>query len=514
MFTQVLIKKCVNVLMTLALFTQAWLTASAVMATPASAATANDAPIGLSANDWEDIHTQIRADLNQQAYLKASNTDNTDKFGFSVAISGDTIVIGASEEYSDGSSEDNNDASFAGAAYVFVRSGNTWVQQAYLKAFNADQGDRFGNSVAISGDTIIVGAHQEDSDATGVDGADNDYAEKAGAAYIFVRSGTSWTQQAYLKASNSDSNDRFGSSVAISGETVIIGAPLEDSNGSGQENDDLTNSGAAYIFTRSGSIWSQQAYLKSADPGIDYGFGSSVGISGDWVVVGTPYYNGREPHETDIGAAYIFNRSGSSWDQHSRRIAYYRDGYENFGRSVGISGNTIIVGAVQDDGNQDGVIDGSFNGAGAAYVYVYNGTSWALQAYLKASNLEAEDYFGKSVAISGDIIVVGASGEDSDGTSQGNNAISSAGAAYIFTRDGATWTQQAYLKAHNPDESDTFGATVSVSDGTVVVGAPFEDSSSTGVNGPDNNDASNAGAAYVFNEGSATLEVFLPLIMR
>ncbi|MBY0508383.1 MAG: hypothetical protein K2X03_31015 [Bryobacteraceae bacterium] len=249
----------------------------------------------------------------QQAYLKASNPDAQDSFGYSVAISGDTVVVGAFGESSNGTGQADNSAPEAGAAYVFTRSGTAWSQQAYLKASNPDGGDRFGWSVAISGDTVVVGATFEASNGTGQ--ADNS-AIRAGAAYVFTRSAGVWSQQAYLKASNPDIGDDFGSSVAISGDTVVVGAYGEDSNATGVNGNQADNSasgaGAAYVFTRSAGVWSQQAYLKASNPDIGDGFGSSVAISGDTVVVGA---NDEDSNGTggqadnsapEAGAAYIF----------------------------------------------------------------------------------------------------------------------------------------------------------------------------------------------------------------
>ncbi|MCP5020231.1 MAG: hypothetical protein GY930_00510 [bacterium] len=200
---------------------------------------------------------------NQQAYLKASNTDPFDAFGRSVAISGELAVVGAWSEDSsatqvDGNQSDNG-AFDAGAAYVFERIGGAWTQQAYLKASNAEAGDRFGQSVAISGETIIVGAHEEESGATGVNGNQSDNSvTDSGAVYLFERTGGNWSQQAYLKASNPGAIDRFGYSVSMSGETVVVGAPLEDSDATGVEGDQNNNgasaSGAAYIFDRIGGV--------------------------------------------------------------------------------------------------------------------------------------------------------------------------------------------------------------------------------------------------------------------
>ncbi|HNY84467.1 MAG TPA: FG-GAP repeat protein, partial [Anaerolineaceae bacterium] len=249
----------------------------------------------------------------QQAYLKASNTDRGDWFGCSVAISGDAIVVGASEK-----------ANRAGAAYVFTRDGQgNWSQQAYLKASNADVYDQFGDSVAISGDTIVVGAYQEASSATGVNGnQQNNSASEAGAAYVFTRNSQgNWSQQAYLKASNTDAHDYFGESVAISGDTIVVGASAEASNATGVNGEQHDNSkywaGAAYVFTRDDQgNWSQQAYLKASNTDERDKFGDSVTISGDTIVVGawgesssaTGVNNGQDNNNaTWAGAAYVYD---------------------------------------------------------------------------------------------------------------------------------------------------------------------------------------------------------------
>jgi hypothetical protein len=263
----------------------------------------------------------------QQAYLKASNTFAGDQFGLSVAVSGDTVVVGALFEGSGatGVNGDQNDNSAfrAGAAYVFVRDvGGNWSQQAYLKASNTDANDFFGASVAVSGDTVVVGAHGERSNATGVNGDQNDNsATESGAAYVFGRDGGgNWSQQAYLKASNTDAGDAFGISVAVSGDTVVAGARGEDSNATGvngdQGNNSAGDSGAAYVFARdAGGNWSQQAYLKASNTGFFDEFGLSVAVSGDTVVVGAYQedsnatgVNGDQNNNLAVssGAAYVF----------------------------------------------------------------------------------------------------------------------------------------------------------------------------------------------------------------
>ena len=215
----------------------------------------------------------------------------------------------------------------SGAAYVYVRTAGTWVQQAYLKASNTEAGDAFGEAVAISGNTIVVGAEGEASGFPGVNGNQADESiPGSGAAYVFERSGSTWTQQAYLKASNPGIYDQFGFSVAISGNTIVVGAPSESSLDTGIDGDQLDDSGgsagAAYVFVRSGSNWSQQAYVKASNTGEDDGFGFSVAISGDTFVAGAldeesaaTGVNGDGSDNTAVasGAAYVYHRFGSRW---------------------------------------------------------------------------------------------------------------------------------------------------------------------------------------------------------
>ena len=449
----------------------------------------------------------IDPSFTQQAYLKASNMEGGDRFGVAVAVSGDLLAVGAQYEKSNatginGDQSNNFTGGGAGAVYVFVRNGINWTQEAYIKAAAVGSNDAFGTALAIEGQTLVVGMALEDSNATGINGDPTDNSEAdAGAAYVFVRNGTTWTQQAYLKASNL--GGRFGTSVSISGETIVVGASREKSNATGVNGDDTDISlhwaGAAYVFVRTGGlmgVWSQQAYLKpSAIDSRDF-FGISVGISGETIVVGASQeqsnatgINGDDTDNTadEAGAAYVFVRSGITWTQQAYLKASNTETADEFGGSVSISGETIVIGARQEDSNGNAAID-----AGAVYVYVRSGTTWSQQRYLKASNAGAGDKFGGSVSISGETMVVGASGEDGNGTD--------AGAAYVLARSGTTWTQQNILRASNADADDEFGVSVSISGATIVVGAPYEDSNAIGVNGDEaDNTASLAGAAYVFD---------------
>lgn len=492
---------------------------------------ARDAFITVTVDDGGATYPVTIDPIAQQAYLKASNTEARDFFGRSVAVSGDTVVVGAYGEDSKTTGvnsvpNDDGTANFSGAAYIFVRKGGTWSQQAYLKASNTGAGDYFGISVAISGDTAVVGAYLEDSiskgvDSVPVDGGAGDY----GAAYVFVRSGDTWSQQAYLKASSAGGNDFFGSSVALSGDTVVVGAPRESSGTTGVDSVpdyDLSayRSGAAFVFTRSGGTWSQQAYLKASNTGADDFFGYSVTVSGDLLVIGALNEDSKtvgvdsvpidDGTANDSGAAYVFTRSGGTWSQQAYLKAAHPGAGDSFGASVAASGETVVVGAAGEDSKTVGVDsvpndDGSANGSGAAYVFTRTEGSWTQEGYLKASNTGASDTFGVSVAVSGETVVVGAYQEDSrstgvDSVPDDDGTANDSGAAYIFTRSGAKWSQRAYLKASNTGADDQFGLSVAVSGDTVVVGSPQEDSKSTGVDSApaDDGSATNAGAAYLF----------------
>ncbi|MFN0006946.1 MAG: FG-GAP repeat protein [Planctomycetota bacterium] len=459
---------------------------------------------------WLAVPEALAAGVVQQAYLKASNTGAGDTFGRSVAAFGDTVVVGASWEDSNATGVDgdgsNNSFNAAGAVYVYVRSGSTWSQQAYLKASNTGADDEFGRSVAIFGDTIVVGAPLEDSNATGVGGSQfNNGAGGSGAVYVFVRNGVAWTQQAYLKASNTEAGDDFGRSVAISGDTLVVGAEFEDSSATGvdgnQADNGAVNSGAAYVFVRNGTTWSQQAYLKASNTQAQDSFGVGVGISGDTAVVGAYL------EDSNSGAAYVFVRSGTTWSQQAYLKASNAEAGDQFGISVAASGDSIVVGAAGERSNATGVDgdpnDNSLMAAGAAYVFVRSGAAWSQQAYLKASNPAPLSQFGWPVSISADTVLAGAYLEDSSATGVGgdhsNTGASGSGAAYLFVRNGAAWSLQSYIKASNTDAGDHFGISAAVSGDLAVVGAPEEDSSATGVNGDPGNGSSNSGAAYVFD---------------
>ncbi|HWO26070.1 MAG TPA: DUF4215 domain-containing protein [Kofleriaceae bacterium] len=468
--------------------------------------------------------------ISRREYVKASNTGAADLFGVSVALSADgsTLAVGAYGEDSAATGvngdQSSNAAASSGAVYVFTRSGATWVQQAYLKASNTGANDLFGWSVTLSADgsTLAVGAYQEDSAATGIDGDQLDAsAGDAGAAYVFTRSGTTWSQQAYVKASNTGTGDNFGYRVALSGDgsTLAVGARLEDGAANA-----TPDSGAAYVFTRSGATWSQQAYVTASNPDGGDQLGYSIALSGDGstLVVGAlaedsaaTGINGDQTSNSaaSAGAAYVFTRSGTTWSQQAYVKASNTDSGDQFGYSVALSGDgsTLAVGAFVEDSAATGIngdqTSNSAASSGAVYVFARSGTTWSQQAYVKASNTGGSDFFGHSVTLSGDgsALAVGAYMEDSAATgtngNQTDNSALNAGAVYAFARSGATWSQQAYVKASNTEASDFFGYSVALSgDGSALaVGAYQEDSAATGVGGDQSsNTASAAGAVYVY----------------
>jgi len=436
-------------------------------------------------------------------YFKASNTGADDRFGYSVALSGDgnTLAVGAYLEDSnatgiDGAQADNT-ANDAGAVYVFTRdAAGSWSQQAYIKASNTDAKDFFGYSVALSanGNTLAVGAVLEDSDATAINGDQAGGADNAGAVYVFTRTAGSWNQQAYVKPFNTDAYDNFGHSVALSadGNTLAVGAPQESSNatgiGNGQNDNSVGWSGAVYVFTRSGTTWNQQAYVKASNTGFNDYFGDALALSadGNTLAVGALLEDGDFDMVADSGAVYVFIRSGTSWEQQAYIKASNAGAEDYFGSAVALSadGDTLAVGADRESGISDSLPD-----AGAVYVFTRTGTSWNQQDYLKASNTTNYMYFGSSVSLS------------ADGNRLAIGAIGDYGAAYVFTRDSVNWTELIRLEAPSRGYNDRFGNALALSaDGnTLAVGAHQENSAATGINGDQtDNSADNAGAVYLY----------------
>jgi hypothetical protein len=375
-----------------------------------------------------------RADWKQQQKLLASDGADFDGFGWSVALSGTTMLIGAPLN------DDNGDGS--GSAYVFDRSGATWVQQQKLLAPDGAKYDNFGSSVSISGDTALIGAPY-----------DADMGSGAGAAYVFTRSGKTWSFQQKLLASDGAADDNFGDAVALSGDTALIGA-------NGYNN----MMGSAYVFIRSGTTWTQQTKLLAPDGAQYNGFASAVALNGDTALIGSIGDNAYR------GSAYVFTRSGTTWTKQAKLLASDGAHEDFFSASVALDGDSALIGA-------PGYLYNPVTGS--AYVFTRSGTTWTQQAKLLASEGGAGDQFGCAVALSGDTALIGADYDNDWGDATGS--------AYVFERTGTSWAQQQKTLASDAGPACIFGNAVALDRNIALVGSYFDFVNNMYV-----------GAAYVF----------------
>jgi sugar lactone lactonase YvrE len=378
-----------------------------------------------------------------QQEVTADDGNANDYFGESVAISGDIAVIGASR-HEVGNNIDQ------GAVYVFKLVDSTWNLQQELTASNGAAYDQFGYSVAISGNTIVVGATQF---VVGTSGT--------GVAYVFECDGTSWIQAQELTASDGAEADIFGNSVAVFGDTIVVGSP-EHKVG------DNARQGAAYVYTLCNGSWNQQQELTSFDGGAGDQFGYSVAVSGATIVVGDFAHTVGD--NVGQGAAYVYSYSDSTWNFQQELTASDGAPHDEFGTSVAIYVNTIVVGAFNH------AVNGKA-GQGAVYVYSFSGSTWSQQQELIAADGGRDDNFGQDVSIDGGTLIVGASGN---------------GAAYVYSLADSTWTLQQELFA--PSGASDFGVDVAISSETAVVGAY----------GQTINGNSEQGAAYIQDISTST----------
>jgi hypothetical protein len=478
----------------------------------------------------------------RQAFIKASNSDAGDNFGSSVTLSGNTLAVGATSEASNqntitngSTASSDNSSTYTGAVYVFRRTGANWVQEAYVKAANADTYDRFGSSLAISGSTLVVGVPEEDSNAFSVTNgptasADNS-SSSSGAVYVYQRSGSTWSQEAYVKAVNANAGDEFGKSVSLAGDTLAVGSHWEDSNQTtitngvtASSNNTINNSGAVYIYSRIGTTWSQEAYIKASNAGDSDYFGNSVALSSDTLAVGAKQEDSSQSTITqgtsitlnnqlsNTGAVYIFRRSAGTWTQ----IAFIKSMLpridDNFGHSVSISGDSLAVGIPFEDSYQSTISSGtstsggvtgsvaSTSNSGAVSVFRQTNDSWSQEAYIKAPNRGLDDNFGQAVSLAGNALAVGAPNDDSSqywisyGSASSDDYGTNWGSVYLYKRSGTTWLMDAYIKASSQDY-DYFGSAVSMSGDSIAVGAPW--GGTLGQRG---------GAAYIFHDGRRMFE--------
>jgi hypothetical protein len=366
-----------------------------------------------------------------------------DWFGGAVAIEGDYIIVGARMDDISGSSE--------GSAYIFTRDTSGWIEQAKLLASDGADDARFGRSVSIFGSYAIVGAHKADADK--------------GAAYVYSRSGSTWTQMAKLSASDGAEGDFFGTSVGIFGDYAVVGA-----FGAGNSGD---SAGAAYVFLRVDTAWVQQAKLVPSDADTNDRFGRAVAIHGDRIVVGS---YGDDDLGGASGSVYVYDRSGTVWTETTKLLASDGSSDAHLGISVGLSGDYLIAGAYTE--GPDSI--------GAAYVYKNEAGVWSEKAKLVPPDGGPGDEFGVSVAIIPGSAVVGSRLDD--------DADSSSGSAYFFEEDGSGWTQVFKMIPADIDSAAEFGRDVALSSTDALVGSLF----ATGAN-------ARSGAAYVYND--ITLDV-------
>ncbi len=371
----------------------------------------------------------------ETARLDPQDGASLDQFGWAVAIDGDHAIVGA-----------NRDDGYRGSAYIFVRNGSTWTQQQKLVALDGSVDDNFGWSVAIDGDIAVVGSFLDDSPVT-----------DQGSVYVFVRNGESWSQQQKLVAGDGAANDQFGGSVSVSGDTLAVGAAGSSSS-----------RGAAYVFVRSGSSWIQQQKLTAVDGIANEEFGTSVSIDGDTLVVGSP------GDEAARGTAFVFSQSAGTWSFQQKITATDGSPLDQFGASLDISASTIAVGSVNN------MTGGA--GRGAVYVYTSENGSWVQQQKLAAPDGDGNDQYGGSVGISGNRIIVGACGDDI-------GSGSDVGSAYVYSRNGSAWTLSQKLTPANGSEGDFLGNSVAIDGRYTIIGSYLDDVA-----------AADSGSAYIFDD--------------
>ena len=370
---------------------------------------------------------------------------NSVYFGVSVAASGDTAVVGAM--YAPGAS------GTPGAGYVFVRDADIWVQQAKLFVADLASSAAYGHAVAISGDTIIIGAP----------GGPTQFGP--GVAYVYVRSNGAWTLQQRILAADGSNSDQFGYAVAISGDTVLIGAP-SDAPGTpyGQ--------GSVYVYTRTGEIWSLQTKLVEPVPVVANYFGAAVALHDDTALIGV------SASQSYRGAAYVFARDNGVWTQQAHLTVADGEAFDQFGAAVGVHGDTAVVGAFVDrvDGQQ---------WRGSAHVFTRTGGAWSPQTQLFLEDSGASPQFGLGVAIENDALMIGAR--------HGNAAANRQGLVAHYQREAGSWILKQKVHASDGAQDDVFGHAVAISGDNLVVGAYTDEP--TGM--PGNTDS---GSVYFFRQ--------------
>ncbi len=374
-------------------------------------------------------------EVRELAKLRATDGAASDFFGISVSVSGGVALVGANG--------DDDSGTVSGSAYMFRSDGTTWVQEQKLLADDGAFDDLFGRSVSVDGDVAVVGAY-----------GDGDREGFSGSAYVYRYDSTTWVQEQKLMADDGAAFDSFGISVSVSGGVAVVGAYGDDDNGS--------VSGSAYVFRYDGTAWVQDQPKLLANDGATLDlFGTSVSVSGDVALIGAPSHDGNA---TDSGAAYVFRYNGTTWVQEQKLLALDAAASDGFGRSVSASGDAAVIGSNGDDDNG--------TNSGSAYIFRHNGSTWAQEQKLLADDGAALDEFGNSVSVSDDVAVVGAYRTDHNGTNSGS--------AYVFRYDGTTWAHVHEVLASDAAASDAFATSVSVAGDVAVVSARLDDDKDNG----------------------------------
>jgi hypothetical protein len=382
-------------------------------------------------------------DWTEESRLIASEGSGNDRFGTSVAVSGDTALVGCPG--------DDDRGSWSGSVYVFGRVNGEWVQTAKLLAADGETNDQFGSAVAMLGNLALVGAPHE-----------SERGFWAGAVYVFEYQGGQWTQSAKLTASDAYSTDYFGSAIALQDDLAVIGAWGESDT-----------AGAAYVLERQNGVWHEQQKLVADARNTNDIFGSAVTVSNGRIGIGA---QGDDDRAGNAGAAFVFERAGSEWVQTAKLTASDGIANDGFGTAISASGDSLLVGAPGADPRG--------SGSGAGYVFRWVSGQWALDGKLVGSGGHADDQLGVAVSLEGDQALLAAWGDDESGFN--------AGAVLSYTRVGGSWGETSKLMAGDAGSRDQFGAAVARDGEAILIGAYLDDD-----NGVD------SGSAYVFRGPSS-----------
>lgn len=433
----------------------------------------------VNAQNWDELIKLTANDRTQGA-----------NFGYSVFISGNYAIVGAPKDPSDENGGAVLDES--GAAYIFENVGGVWSQKQKLVASDRANYDYFGWSVSMSGKYAVIGAYFESQDENG-----ENTVNSAGSVYIFEETAGVWSQIQKVVASDREANDYFGYAVSISGDYFVVGAYGEDHNVAGVSS--LSNAGSAYIFHNTAGTWSQVQKIVASDRGPNDIFGSAVSISGDDILIGanrdSEDIGGANPLAY-AGSAYFFHNNAGTWSETQKIVASDREFDATFGISLALSGDKAIIGAYKE--SKDAAGGNVLTSAGAAYIFTNNAGTWSQTQKLVASDRGDGDYFGRSVAISGDHAIVGAIFEYND--VQGQDSIAGAGSAYIYKFESGTWSEVNKIVASDRGEDDSFGTAVGISSEYAIVGADKESHDAAGAN------PLNASGSIYFFEETCTLD--------